>query len=334
MNLASYLSLAVAWQGVVAACIAILSVAERLLALWEKDGDRDKPADGPDLVIERFKVWVLPPWLAVTAAGFFNDALSSPSFAQGGRIFEGDVGFIVKYASVAGSVCFLAWGFYKLGRAIPFVIRNRGRSSPERPFIEIYDEDLGNIKVVQMPIDTAILGTIDIDGKPVNFKITYPPESSVPEGSIESLRKRALRKGKRFIAKVRDIESTLRARTAEIFIDFRTLTGRGGTTSTKEVAEKLTLNCIECVFDDPDAAEKLRVAHVALRYSNQTGLGEDEIRVLVAGYMVIGCSDSGGVLTALEYAGLGDEKLSELHISREIRSRDDVRRGSADVWFM
>lgn len=299
----SYLSYLVAWQGIFAFAWTVLLISDHFRGKSEGD-DRS-------VEIEKFKLWFLPVWFSLTFIGFYNDAVSVPAFEQAHSIRKTELGFLLAYVSIFGSLICLLYAPYKFAVAIPYVLKNRGR--PNRKWSITDDEFFGSIMEIEKSLYTTVTADLEVtEGHKIDIMINYPPPEDIPETSRERIRGLALSKARDFVKEAISLESAYREEVARHFLKTRSLIVADQEFNADEIAAQLTLLRIECEFETEGDGTQLELENYRLDYSNKNPFGEEEISVDVAKSGPLQFVDSYGMLTPDEERLVDDEELESL----------------------
>lgn len=292
----SYLSYFVAWQGMFGFAGVVLLLLDHFRGKSE--------SEPPDLDIEKFKLWFLPVWFALTLIGFYNDAVSVPAFAQAHAIREGDLSFLLAYVSIFGSLVCLLYAPYKFALAVPYVLKNRGGRRAEISMSD--DEFFGSLMDAETSVYTSMSADITIaEGQEVAVHITYPPPDRIAHGSHERVRDTVLSRSRDFVRALVSREADYRAQVAQRFIETRRYVEADREYDAEETAANLTLRLIECDFKT-ELGREVRFNSCTLDYANKNPFGDEDVSINVALGGALILQESYGMLTTDEEADLND----------------------------
>jgi hypothetical protein len=312
-----YLSYFVAWQG-------MLGFAGVVLLLFDHFRGKSE-SEGPDLDIEKFKLWFLPVWFALTLLGFYNDAVSVPAFAQAHAIRdgEGELGFLLTYVSIFGSLVCLLYAPYKFVLAVPYVLKNRRRRRAEWSIVD--DEFFGSVIEIETSVYTSMSADIAIaEGQEVAVQITYPPPGEIAQGSRDRVRDIVLSRSRDLVRAVVDREADYRAKVARRFIETRLYVEADREYDADETAANLTLRLIECDFKT-EGGNEVRFDSCTLDYANKNPFGEEDVSINVAPGGELIFHESYGMLTTDEEADLNDIASDELFLPEPESDLDSAK---------
>jgi hypothetical protein len=259
----SYLSFAVAWQGVLVVVWTAYSMYEYFAGKRETSGTSREE--------EKIKLIFYVAWFLLTLGGFYYDAVSSPPFVQAFSLVSSDLSVLVGYVSVFGSIlCLAIYAPYKIVSSIVYLYTHKG--SNRRPIQFHEDKYYGDMIVLETSLLTTLTGHIEVGGQELNVVISYPPLEDIPEALRKDTRATALSRSKQFCEQLKSRGSEYRTGLAYLLFQGRQASGR----TLDQISAGLKESLVECEFWFEENNE-LDPGTFVITYKNTNDFGKPEL---------------------------------------------------------
>jgi hypothetical protein len=284
----SYLSWAVAWQGVFAVGATVYSLVEHFKGkaeYWSTSWEEEK------IKLAFFSVWFL-----LTFSGFYFDAVSSPPFAQAFSLHDSGPSQLLGYASIFGTIlCLAIYAPYKIGSSIVYLYKHKNdpKDSGRSPIQFIEDEYYGDMLVMETSFLTMMKGDLELGDARIKVEITYPPHEDLPEHLRDTTRDNVLARSKDLCEQLKLREADHRNGLAYLLSQDESAAGK----TLNEIAAGLQLSSVEIEYWFEDEGTELDSEVLELTYSNTNDFSDPEL--------VVGITGDGGVYL------VNEEKLSD-----------------------